>query len=411
MTLFPLNLYEILGKYGAYAIFLVVGFGFGYALELSGFGNSKKLAAQFYFKELTVLKVMFTAIIVAMVGIFISTAVGLLDYNMIWVNPTYLWPGIVGGLIMGVGFIVGGFCPGTSLVAVATAKIDGIFFSLGVLFGLFIFGETIDFYGGFFNSSYMGRFTIQDWFGVDAGWVVLGVVLMAIFMFWGSEKLEDAFGGMDSKKAPKIRIAGAGILVLIAAVTIVIGQPTSADKWNMIAEEREPLLIEERAYQIHPAELLGLMHNDQVILNIIDVRSEAEFNIFHLKDAVNIQFNELKSEIPDWLLEPSNTVFVLVGNHEDISTEAWKILVSENVNNVYLLEGGINYWLDVFTAENPSEVMPDLHVGEDDLHHEIEEALGHRHDLSDPDPEEFEINFVSKVILEIKKGPTGGGCG
>jgi len=345
------------------------------------------------------------------VGIFISTAVGLLDYNMIWVNPTYLWPGIVGGLIMGVGFIVGGFCPGTSLVAVATAKIDGIFFSLGVLFGLFIFGETIDFYGGFFNSSYMGRFTIQDWFGVDAGWVVLGVVLMAIFMFWGSEKLEDAFGGMDSKKAPKIRIAGAGILVLIAAVTIVIGQPTSADKWNMIAEEREPLLIEERAYQIHPAELLGLMHNDQVILNIIDVRSEAEFNIFHLKDAVNIQFNELKSEIPDWLLEPSNTVFVLVGNHEDISTEAWKILVSENVNNVYLLEGGINYWLDVFTAENPSEVMPDLHVGEDDLHHEIEEALGHRHDLSDPDPEEFEINFVSKVILEIKKGPTGGGCG
>ena len=132
MTLFPLNLAELLGQYGAYIVFLIIGFGFGYALEISGFGNSKKLAAQFYFKEMTVLKVMFTAIIVAMVGIFLSTAVGLLDYNMIWVNPTYLWPGIIGGLIMGVGFIVGGFCPGTSLVAVATAKIDGLFFSLGV---------------------------------------------------------------------------------------------------------------------------------------------------------------------------------------------------------------------------------------------------------------------------------------
>ena len=65
---------------------------------------------------------MFTAIVVAMVLIFAATALGLLDYNAIWVNPTYLWPGIVGGLIMGAGFIIGGFCPGTSLVAAATAK-------------------------------------------------------------------------------------------------------------------------------------------------------------------------------------------------------------------------------------------------------------------------------------------------
>ncbi len=245
MTLFPLNLAELLGQYGAYIVFLIVGFGFGYALEISGFGNSKKLAAQFYFKDMTVLKVMFTAIIVAMVGIFLATAVGLLDYNMIWVNPTYLWPGIIGGLIMGVGFIVGGFCPGTSLVAVATAKIDGIFFSLGVLFGIFVFGETIDNFTEFFNSSFLGRFTLQDWFGVDAGWVVLGVVLMAIFMFWGSEKLEDAIGGMNNKTAPKLRIVGAGILILIAVVTIIIGQPTSADKWDMISDEKESLLIED----------------------------------------------------------------------------------------------------------------------------------------------------------------------
>jgi rhodanese-related sulfurtransferase len=411
MTLFPLNLAELLGQYGAYIVFLIIGFGFGYALEISGFGNSKKLAAQFYFKEMTVLKVMFTAIIVAMVGIFLSTAVGLLDYNMIWVNPTYLWPGIIGGLIMGVGFIVGGFCPGTSLVAVATAKIDGIFFSLGVLFGIFVFGETIDNFTEFFNSSFLGRFTLQDWFGVDAGWVVLGVVLMAIFMFWGSEKLEDAIGGMNNKRAPKLRLVGAGILILIAVVTIIIGQPTSAEKWDMISDEKETLLVEDRAYQIHPRELLGLMDNDLVILHIIDVRSEADFNTFHLENAVNIQIDDLKSEIPNWLLEPSHAVFVLVGNHEDISTDGWKILVAENVNNVYLLEGGLNYWLNVFSAEEGEEAVLNLHVGEDDMHHMIEEALGHRHDLSSPDPDIFEIEFIPKVKLEIKKGPLGGGCG
>jgi uncharacterized membrane protein YedE/YeeE len=140
MTAFPLPLGELLGHYGSYVVYLLVGLAFGATLETAGFGNSKKLAAQFFFKDMTVFKVMFTAIIVAGTLIFLSTAIGLLDYNLVWVPPTYLWPGIVGGLIMGVGFIVGGFCPGTSLVAMATGKIDGVFFVLGVLAGIFLFG-------------------------------------------------------------------------------------------------------------------------------------------------------------------------------------------------------------------------------------------------------------------------------
>jgi hypothetical protein len=216
MAPFPLPLEALVGKFWMYAIYLAIGFAFGYVLEIAGFGNSPRLAAQFYLKDMTVLKVMFTAIIVAMVLIFGASSIGLLDYNMVWVNPTYLWPGIIGGLIMGVGFIVGGFCPGTSLVAVATAKIDGIFFALGVLFGIFVFGESVSNFEVFFNSSYMGRFTLMDWLHLDAGWVALFVVLMALFMFWGGEQLEKIFGGKDPKQAPKLRVAGAGALTLAA---------------------------------------------------------------------------------------------------------------------------------------------------------------------------------------------------
>ena len=108
-------------------VYAVIGIAFGMTLESAGFGNSKLLAAQFYFKDMRVFKVMFTAIIVAMTLIFLSSALGLLDYNLIWVPPTYLWPGIVGGLIMGVGFIIGGFCPGTSLVGMATGKLDAVY--------------------------------------------------------------------------------------------------------------------------------------------------------------------------------------------------------------------------------------------------------------------------------------------
>ena len=180
MTAFPLPLTELLGHYGAYVVYLIIGMAFGAVLESAGFGNSKKLAAQFYFKDLTVFKVMFTAIIVAMVLIFLSSAAGLLDYNLVWVPPTYLWPGIVGGLIMGVGFIVGGFCPGTSLVAMATGKVDGVFFVIGVLTGIFLFGETVSQFAVFFESSFMGRFTLPELFGLSYGSVVLAIVVVAV---------------------------------------------------------------------------------------------------------------------------------------------------------------------------------------------------------------------------------------
>ena len=72
---------------------------------------------------------------------------------------------------------------------VATLKVDGLFFAIGVLTGIFIFGETVDNFSLFWNSSYMGRFTLPELFGLPTGWVVLGVVLMALFMFWGSEQL------------------------------------------------------------------------------------------------------------------------------------------------------------------------------------------------------------------------------
>lgn len=406
--IFPLNLTELIGQYGAWLAFLVIGFAFGYALEISGFGDSPKLARQFYFQEMTVLKVMFTGIIVAMVGVFAASALGLLDYNLVWVNPTYLWPGIIGGLIMGVGFIVGGFCPGTSLVSMATGKIDAVFFVLGVLFGIFGFGETVDYFNDFFYSSYMGRFTLMELFNVEAGWVVLGVVVMALFMFWGSEILEKKVGGMDQSKAPKARYWAAGVLVVIALAILVIGQPTAEDRWKIIASEKEPLLA-ERAYQIHPGELLGLMHDDKIMLQIFDVRSEADFNLFHISNAKNTPIDLLAEMLPDLLLEPSNAIFVLVSNNEELATEAWKMLVAENLHNVYLLEGGTNFWLDVFSEEGYTDEY--IFMEGETFTHEFEAAWGDRHPSADPDPHHFEIIYVPKVKLELKKGPSGGGCG
>ena len=410
MIPFPLSLEPLFGKLVAYLIFLAIGFLFGFVLESSGFNHSPTLAAQFYFKDLRVFKVFFTAIVVAMLLIFGASAIGLLDYNLIWVNPTYLWSGIIGGLIMGAGFILGGFCPGTSLVALATLKIDGIFFVLGGLFGVFAFSEVVDRITYFYNGSYFGRLTLMDLFDLPTGVIVILVVLMAIFMLWGGEKLEQKYGSKAPE--PKARYIGAGVLVLLAVVIAVIGQPTTNDRWATMESEKQPLL-DQRVYQISPPELLHTMHEHKLNLVMIDVRQEADYNIFHLLDAEHIPLGEISNHIHDFIALPSNTVFVVMSNDETAATEAWKSLIAESVPNVYILDGGINNWLSYYGTPYEEDFCAGEkeNFADDELRYDFTIALGAGCPAAFPNPEEFEYEFEPKIQLDLKRAPSSGGCG
>ncbi len=410
MAPFPLVLADYFGHWGQYLVYLLIGFGFGFVLEMSGFGNSKKLAAQFYLHDMTVLKVMFTAIIVAMALIFLTSGLGLLDYNLVWVNPTYLWPGIVGGLIMGVGFIVGGFCPGTSLVAAATAKLDGVFFVLGVLFGIFVFGETVDQFEGFFNSSYKGRYTIPDMLGVNTGIVVLGIILMALAVFFGAEQIEKLFSKEAAKPAPRWRYGAAGMLAMTAVGVAVIGQPTTADRWNYIKDDKLKELA-NREVQIDPGEVLNLVHNDKLNIVMIDVRDQADYNRFHMLDAQNVPLAQIPQAARDLQGISANTVVLLMSNDETAATSAWKTLQAENVPNVYILAGGINHWIEVIADDDFKTAHPLITAGDDQLRYEFVEALGARYAAAQPSLDRRELEFTPKVKLKTKQGPAGGGCG
>jgi rhodanese-related sulfurtransferase len=410
MTTFPLPLVDLLGQYGSYWIYLLIGVLFGATLETAGFGNSKKLAAQFYFKDLTVFKVMFTAIIVACSLVFLSSAIGLLDYNLVWVPPTYLWPGIVGGLIMGVGFIVGGFCPGTSLVAMATGKIDGVFFVLGVLGGIFLFGETVSSFALFFDSSYMGRFTLPELLGVDYGVVVLGVVLMALFMFWGAEQIEGAFGGPTAQRAPRWAPLGATALIALAAAGLVIGQPDNSDRWTRI-EAEQLALLDERAVQIEPAELLSVIHDSRIKAVLLDVRDERYYNQFHIQGARHRPADQVVAAARELMREPANTVFVTMSNDESAATEAWKRLKAESLPNVYILEGGVNNWIRTFSEEDFLQERLLSNRDNDRPAYRFDTAIGSRHPAAEPNPVAWEFEFEPKVKLQLKRAAEGGGCG
>jgi rhodanese-related sulfurtransferase len=143
---------------------------------------------------------------------------------------------------------------------------------------------------------------------------------------------------------------------------------------------------------------------------MIDVRDESDYNLFHLADARHIQLEELDEAVPELHLEPENTVFVVMSNDESAATQAWKYLVAESLPNVYLLEGGINNWLTVF-AEDENRIRAMESSADDDLRFEFAAALGAAFPAADPHINEYDLEFIPKIKMELKRGPTSGGCG
>lgn len=181
------------GRFGngaSLAIAVALGIAFGWFLERGGMGSARKLAGQFYFTDLSVLKLMFSAIVTAMLGLFWLSWAGLLDLSRVYVPETFLAPQLVGGVVFGVGFAAGGLCPGTSCVAAATGRQDGFALIAGMLTGVFVFGEAFPAVGAFADSTARGAWTLPQALGVSYGTVVGIIVAVALGAFAGAEWLE-----------------------------------------------------------------------------------------------------------------------------------------------------------------------------------------------------------------------------
>ena len=186
----PLFKYGLFGEEFSLLVAFVLGLGFGFFLERAGFGSARKLAAQFYLYDMSVFKVMFTAIVTAMLGVTYLGWIGWLDLGLVYLVPTYLGPQIVGGLVLGVGFVVGGYCPGTSVASLATGRVDAMLYALGIFAGTFVYAEVYPAIKGFVNADAMGQVTLPEVLGLPYGVVVFAVVVIAVVGFWGATWIE-----------------------------------------------------------------------------------------------------------------------------------------------------------------------------------------------------------------------------
>ncbi len=189
----PLYGYELISDAQGLVVALGLGFGFGWFLERAGFGSARKLTAQFYLYDMSVLKVMFTAIVTAAVGLWLASAAGWLDLSLVYLTPTSIGAQLAGGLLLGAGFIIGGYCPGTSVTAAATGSGDGAVFLGGFATGLIVYAVAFSGLELWANAASLGGLTLPQVFGLRYGAIVLAVAVMAALMFAGAEWLERRF--------------------------------------------------------------------------------------------------------------------------------------------------------------------------------------------------------------------------
>jgi hypothetical protein len=226
---------------------VLIGFAFGFVLERAGFGDPKKLAAQFYLRDMTVFKVMFTGIITAGMGMGIAGGFGLIDLTALSegaISFTYLWPMLVGGLALGAGFIISGYCPGTCVVASASGHVDGMITFGGVIVGSVIYGALFPLLSSFHYSGDKGHFFLYDLLGIPAPILAVIVAAAAVAMFLGAEIVERKFSAkwkgepLTPARAGRSRTYAFGILAglgLISLGTIAVPEAPEASPKRVIA--------------------------------------------------------------------------------------------------------------------------------------------------------------------------------
>ncbi len=186
----PFYEFGLFGQEASLLVALAIGVAFGFFLERGGLGNARKLAGQFYLTDLAVLKVMFSAIVTAMLGLFWLSQLGLVDLSRVYLLPTYVAPHSIGGVVFGVGFVMGGLCPGTSCVAASSGRLDGVVLLGGMLFGILLFNEAFPLVRGLYYSTDLGQVTIAQLVGLPYGVLVFAVVVVALGSFVVAERIE-----------------------------------------------------------------------------------------------------------------------------------------------------------------------------------------------------------------------------
>ena len=160
---------------------LLFGFLFGVLLHRGGVADFNVIVKQFLFRDLTVLKVMFTAIVVGGIGIFVLHGQELANFHIKSANMLAV---VLGALLFGIGMVIYGYCPGTGIAAIATGKLDALAGFFGMLVGAAAYALCYDWIAAnILPVADLGKKRLPE-FATLPEWVwYAGLVVMAAVVF------------------------------------------------------------------------------------------------------------------------------------------------------------------------------------------------------------------------------------
>ncbi|ROQ92194.1 DUF6691 family protein [Desulfosoma caldarium] len=331
----------------------IVGLLFGLVLERAGFGSSRRIAGVFYLTDMAVIKVMFTALVTAAIGLAYASFLGLVGPENLYVMPTVYGAQIVGGLIFGVGFALSGWCPGTSLVGAASGKLDAVVFFVGAILGSIVFNELYPSVEFLYNWGSAGVRLIYESAGISLAAAVLVLSILAVMAFWVAETVEEKGHRPGVLKNTRFfRSFCTALIILAVGLFITPSTPpssaTSADSSQPVAvstEFEKALMasIEAAADHIEPEELANRIMGNERGLLVVDVRPAVEYQAFHIRGAVNIGMAELADQLAPYR---NRGLIVLYSNGMTHPAQARDSLYRQGFRNVYILSEGLTGFME-----------------------------------------------------------------
>lgn len=325
-------------------IALIAGIGFGFTLEQAGFSSTKKLVGLFYGYDFTVLKVFFTAGITAMIGVVLLAHFGLLDLSLIYINPTFLKSALVGGAIMGLGFIIGGFCPGTSVCAASIGKLDGLAFVFGSALGVMVFVEGYPLIEKIYLADAWGPVLINEKLGMSKLVFAFLLTAFAVIAFYVTRIIENRVNGVQSK-LPKEKVIIYSSAVGVAFLILMIIAVTPDSKTRLESRINHELQQKDvTSVMISPDKLANEIVNNYYKINIVDVRSPEAFKAYHLPFAINIPLEKMSAR--EWktiVKQKHKANYFYADNQQDVKKAYLFAVNLGNADNYILSEPAIGF--------------------------------------------------------------------
>jgi hypothetical protein len=259
---------------------------------------------------------------------------------------------------MGLGFILGGFCPGTSICAAAIGKIDAIIFIAGSFIGVLIFAEGYPIFESIYKAANLGNPRFFETLGISQNIFAFLMVLMALSAFWFTSIIENKVNGIVK---PPVRFTpyyiGIAFIGLLLAVSAFIFPERKASLEQLVEDndfvqsyDVETMSVDEFAYR--------LMDEQDNSIQVIDFRPENEYTKMNLPKSTLFTIDNMFEKEPNQLLTLKHKINVFVADDELTEKKLAIIAAEIGYTRIKILQGGLNTFkeqiLNFKPVENPA---------------------------------------------------------